>query len=446
MNIQVSPNIIDNSDTAAVISTPLNRDTYLANLLNKVTASKTQGWLQALKELAAGYVRDSVIPNTREEEWRFTDLSALRQLELFVGKKYDLSEDDVPYFPEASIRLVFVNSIYTPELSTTAKLPDGVLVNNLARLPSRHIEKVQKYIASSKNDWEVFTALNTAGINDVGVVWISENVVLEEPIHIVFITVGEQPAISQPRCLVVGESSSQATLVEEHTNHKNTKGTYFSNAVTEIFVHENAQINHTRIEADNMEAFHIGKTAVTQERYSSYSCHAISLGGKLSRHNLEILQTGEQTETTLNGLTIIGGQQLADTHSEIVLNHPYGKSRQLHKCILVDKAHGIFSGKIFVPKTAQLNDVEQLNHNLLLSPKARVDTKPQLEISADNVKCSHGATISQLEDSKVFYLKSRGINEDSARRFLIQAFATEMINRIPVPSLQERLVKTVNQF
>ncbi|CCH64983.1 Iron-sulfur cluster assembly protein SufD [Richelia intracellularis HM01] len=288
--------------------------------------------------------------------------------------------------------------------------------------------------------------MNTAGINDVGVVWISENVVLEEPIHIVFITAGEEAAISQPRCLVVGETSSQATLVEEHTNYKNTKGVYFSNSVTEIFVNKNAQINHTRIQADNMEAFHIGKTTVTQEKHSSYSCHSISLGGKLSRHNLEILQAGEDTETTLKGLTIIGGQQLADTHSAILLNHPHGKSRQLHKYILVDNAHGIFSSKVVMSKSAQLNDVEQLNHNLLLSPKARVDTKPQLLISADNVKCSHGATTSQLEDNQIFYLKSRSLNEDSARKLLIQAFAAEIINRISLPSLQERLVKTVNQF
>ena len=446
MNMQVFPNMIANSDTAALSSTLLNRDTYLVNLLNKVSASKRQGWLQELKDLAANYVRHSVIPNTREEEWRFTDLSALRKLELLVGKKYDLSEDDIPYFPEAKIRLVFINSIYTPELSTTAKLPSGVLVSNLASLPLGHIKRVQQYIARSKGDWEVFTALNTAGINDVGVVWISENVVLEEPIHIVFITAGEEAAISQPRCLVVGETSSQATLVEEHTNYKNTKGVYFSNSVTEIFVNKNAQINHTRIQADNMEAFHIGKTTVTQEKHSSYNCHSISLGGKLSRHNLEILQAGEDTETTLKSLTIIGGQQLADTHSAILLNHPHGKSRQLHKYILVDNAHGIFSSKVVMSKSAQLNDVEQLNHNLLLSPKARVDTKPQLLISADNVKCSHGATTSQLEDNQIFYLKSRSLNEDSARKLLIQAFAAEIINRISLPSLQERLVKTVNQF
>jgi Fe-S cluster assembly protein SufD len=158
------------------------------------------------------------------------------------------------------------------------------------------------------------------------------------------------------------------------------------------------------------------------------------------------LQTGEQTETTLNGLTIIYGNQLADTHSAIALNHPYGKSEQLHKCIVGDRAHAVFNGKVFVPKPAQLTNAAQLNRNLLLSSKARVDTKPQLEITADNVKCAHGATVSQLEDDEIFYLQSRGIDENAARNLLINAFAAEIINQIPVASLRETLLTTVNSL
>ncbi|MGH2416341.1 MAG: SufB/SufD family protein, partial [Microcystaceae cyanobacterium] len=155
---------------------------------------------------------------------------------------------------------------------------------------------------------------------------------------------------------------------------------------------------------------------------------------------------GEQTQTTLNGLTMIGGNQLADTHSAIALNYPYGRSQQLHKCIVGDRAHAVFNGKVFVPKPAQLTDAAQLNRNLLLSPKARVDTKPQLEITADNVKCAHGATVSQLEDDEIFYLQSRGIDEDDARNLLINAFTAEVINQIPVHSLQERLTQIVNSY
>ncbi|MDJ0800217.1 MAG: Fe-S cluster assembly protein SufD [Calothrix sp. MO_167.B12] len=450
MNMQVSPSAIANSDIVNLSSTLLDRDVYLTGLLEKVSVNKTEGWLQEVKERAASWVRHSVIPNTREEEWRFTDLSALRQVEFQVETQSTVSGDDIPPLPEASnSRLVFVNGIYAPELSVTTDLPNGVVVSNLAGLPEAYTEKVQQYLAQAEGALEVFTALNTAGINDTAVVWIPKNVVVETPIHLVFITAGKQSTISQPRCLVVGETGSQVSLVEEYINRRGAESaekTYFTNAVTEIFVGENAQVNHTRIESEGVEAFHIGKTAVTQARYSRYSCHAIALGGKLSRHNLEILQTGEQTETTLNGLTMIDGKQVADTHSAIALNHPYGITRQLHKCIVGGKAHGVFNGKVFVPKPAQLTDAGQLNRNLLLSPQARVDTKPQLEITADNVKCAHGATVSQLEDDEIFYLQSRGIDEDNARNLLIHAFAVEIINHIPVPSLRERLIQTVNQF
>ncbi len=449
MNMQVSPSAIANSDIVSLSSSLLDRDSYLNGLLAKVSSNQTEGWLQEVKERAADWVRHSVIPNTREEEWRFTDLSSLRQVEFQVEAQYPVSRDDIPTLPEANNRLVFVNGVYAPELSATTDLPPGVVVSNLAGLPDTYVDKVQQYLSQSEGVLEVFTALNTAGINDAAVVWIPKNMVVETPIHLVFIAAGDKPTISQPRCLVVGETGSQVSLVEEYTNLKGAEspeGVYFTNTVTEIFVNENAQVNHTRIESDGAEAFHIGKTAVTQARYSRYSCHAITLGGKLSRHNLEILQTGEQTETTLNGLTMIAGQQVADTHSAIALNHAYGITRQLHKCIVGDKAHGVFNGKVFVPKPAQLTDAGQLNRNLLLSPHARVDTKPQLEITADNVKCAHGATVSQLEDDEIFYLQSRGINEDSARNLLIHAFAAEIINHIPVPSLRERLTQTANQF
>jgi len=447
MNMQVSPSAIANSDIVSLSSTLLDRDAYLTGLLGKVSSSnRTEGWLQEVREHAASLVRHSMIPNTREEEWRFTDLSALRQVEFQVGGQYSVSGDDIPSLPEANNRLVFVNGVYAPELSAIADLPSGVVVGNLAGLPNAYRSKVQQYLAQSEGMLEVFTALNTAGMHDVGVVWVPQNMVVEAPIHLVFITAGEEAIISQPRCLVVGETGSQVSLVEEYVNRRGAEGVYLNNAVTEIFVGENGQVSHTRIQSDGAQGFHIGKTAVTQGRYSRYSCDAITLGGKLSRHNLEILQTGEQTETTINGLTMIGGQQVGDTHTAIALNHPYGITRQLHKCILADKAHGVFNGKVFVPKPAQLTDAGQLNRNLLLSPHARVDTKPQLEITADNVKCAHGATVSQLEDDEIFYLQSRGIDEDSARNLLIHAFAAEIINHIRVPSLKERLTQTANQF
>ncbi|MBE9256790.1 Fe-S cluster assembly protein SufD [Dolichospermum sp. LEGE 00246] len=427
----------------------LDRDAFLSGLLSRVTTKKSDGWLQDLRDGAVNWVRHSVIPNTREEEWRFTDLSPLKQVDFNnVETIHELSLQDDFVLPEVSGRLVFINGVYSPDLSNTENLPAGLIVGNLDVLPG---EVVQEYLAQAEGAKEVFTALNTAALNDVAVVWVAKNVVVETPIHLLFVSVsGESATISQPRVLVVAESNSQVGLIEEYTNHRDTENTekevYFTNGVTEIWVNENAQVSHNRVVREGAAAFHVGKTAVTQARYSRYNCNAVTVGGKISRHNLEILQTGEQTETTLNGLTVIADNQLADTHSALSLNHPHGVSKQLHKCIIGDRARGVFNGKIFVPKPAQLTNASQLNRNLLLSSKSRIDTKPQLEITADNVKCAHGATVSQLEDDQIFYLQSRGIDENNARKLLVNGFAMEIINFIPVASLRESLLKTVTSL
>lgn len=449
--------------TISSLTEVLDRDVYLVELLNhsqgqnlQIIEQETVAWVQELRDRAAAIVHLSALPTTRDEEWRFTDLSSLRQVKFnHVEAQYipSLQMDNLPYLPEAAnSRLVFVNGVYAPELSAT-QLPAGVVVTNLANLPLAQRSKVQDYLGKAEGSAEVFTALNTAGLTDVAVVWVDKNLQVETPIHLLFIsTGGKTPTISQPRCLVVAETGSSVTLIEEYTNRrgaesaeKEREAVYFTNAVTEIWVAENAYINHTRIEGESQAAFHIGKTAITQARDSRYTCNAITLGARLSRHNLEIYQTGEQTETTLNGLTTIATRQLADTHSAIVLNHPHSTTRQLHKCIAADRAHIVFNGRVFVAKAAQLTDAGQLNRNLLLSPKARVDTKPQLEIIADNVKCTHGATVSQLEDEEIFYLQSRGINPLVAQNLLVNAFAAEIINNIPVPSLQQTLTKTINR-
>lgn len=456
MSTPVSPSRITN-----VTSTVLDRDIYLTRLLNhileKVRAASAHGvnsqkssWLQELQERAALSVRQSTIPTTRDEEWRFTDLSSLRQVEfnLETQSLKSIELDSLQTLPEAAhSRLVFVSGVYAPELSSVVGLPDGIIVSNLASLPEDILNsRVRNYLGSASGSDELFTSLNTIGMRDAAVVVVAKNVVVETPIHLLFISASSEIAtVSFARCLVIAERGSQVSFVEEYTNLDNAKeAVYFTDAVTEIWLEDNAQVTHVRLQQDSDSAFHIGKTVTSQARYSRYSCHAIALGAKLSRHNLEIFQTGEQTETTLNGLTIVKGTQLADTHSLISLNHPYGKSQQLQKCIVGDRAHSVFNGKILVPKPAQLTNATQLNRNLLLSSKARVDTKPQLEITADNVKCSHGATVTQLEDDEIFYLQSRGIDENDARSLLINAFANEIINQIPVPSLVEKLIRFVN--
>ncbi|MEB3338089.1 MAG: Fe-S cluster assembly protein SufD [Leptolyngbyaceae bacterium] len=453
MSIQVST--VPETAAGALKASSDHRYTYLATLLSQRPALETPAFkpdvaalLQELRDRATAQAHELAIPSTREEEWRFTDLSPLLQTS-FQATTACVSFPDVVdwMLPEAArSRVVFVSGIYAPHVSAIANLPPGAIVGNLASLSlsEPQLARIRACLGQQPGAEEVFTALNTASLTDVAVVWIPKNQVLEVPIHLVFLSDAQETAtISQPRCLVILESGSSVTLVEKYAALTPNAGVYFSNAVTEIWLEENAQLNHTRVQEDGSNAFHIGKTAIAQARSSRYTCNAISLGAKLSRHNLEVLQTGEQTETTLNGLTRIRDDQVSDTHSAIAYTKPYGKSRQLHKCIIDDQARAVFNGKVSVPKPAQLTDAGQLNRNILLSPKARVDTKPQLEITADNVKCSHGATVSQLDAEEVFYLQSRGLDQASAQKLLIDAFALEIINQIPVPSLQNKLADHV---
>jgi len=441
---------IPNLETVSMASE--KRSACLANLLKLRSPSPSAPvWLQTTRELAATKAQVLAIPSTREEEWRFTDLSALLSVQFSSHgadpDSVDLDEIKDFFIPEATHRLVFINGLYCPRLSKVTDLPPGLFVGSLGE--ALKVESIatalQTHLAHQPGSEDVFTLLNTASLSDAAVVWVEKNQEIATPVQLLFLSSdspsldGAEPIASYPRCLVVTEKNSSLTVVEEYASLglKNN----FCNAVTEVWLSENSQVNHTRIQRENNAAFHIGKTVVSQARSSRYTCNALSIGAKLSRHNLEIYQTGEQTETTLNGLTMIAGEQVGDMHSAIALTAPHGTTRQLHKCIVDDRAHAIFNGKVFVPKLAQMTDAGQLNRNLLLSPRARVDTKPQLEIVADNVRCTHGATVSQLEDDEVFYLQSRGIDAESAQKLLVYAFAFEIISKIPIASLQENLAQ-----
>jgi Fe-S cluster assembly protein SufD len=428
-------------------STLTNRDTYLTQLLSLTQPLATPQLLE-LRTQAAGYLQEETIPSNKNEEWRFTDLSPLLA-QHFVHPSTQSSPVHIDGFivPEAvDTRLVFVNGTYVPLLSSLVNLPVGIFIGNLAAANAAGLE-IAKYLGKQPGGEEVFTAINTAGINESAVVWLAPDTIFETPIHLLFITTVDDQAIStQPRTLIVLEQRSSATLVEEYRQLSSTGDTYFNNAVTEIWLGESAKLNHTRLQTEAITAIHIGKTAVSQSQHSAYTGNSIELGSKLSRHNWEIFQIGAQTETYLNGLTMLNGEQESDTHSTIALTQPHGITNQLHKCIVDDRAHAIFNGKVFVPQAAQQTNAGQLNRNLLLSAKARIDTKPQLEITADNVKCSHGATVSQLEDDEIFYLQSRGLDIETAKILLINAFAVEIIDRIPVASVRKQLAVAVKTF
>jgi Fe-S cluster assembly protein SufD len=404
--------------------------------------------LHELRTQAAGYLQEQTIPTTTDEEWRFTNLTPLLT-QTFTPPAPQLPpvNIDSSIIPEAAdTRIVFVNGAYAPLLSSLANLPTGVFIGNLAAANAAGLA-ITTYLGKQPGGEEVFTAINTAGISESAIVWLAPDISLDTPIQLLFITTTTDVAIAtQPRTLIVLKQRSSATLIEEYRQLSSTGGTYFNNAVTEIWLGDGAKLNHTRLQTEDITAIHIGKTAVSQSQHSSYTGNSIDLGSRLSRHNWEIFQIGAQTETHLNGLAMVNGEQESDTHSTIALTQPHGITNQLHKCIVDDRAHAIFNGKVFVPQAAQQTNAGQLNRNLLLSAKARIDTKPQLEITADNVKCSHGATVSQLEDDEIFYLQSRGLDIETAKILLINAFAVEIIDRIPVASVRKKLAAAVKAF
>jgi Fe-S cluster assembly protein SufD len=431
--------------TSQVKETAVIEDVFFTGLLQHCQVREHEPqWLQDSRQQSKNWLSSLSVPTRKDEDWRFIDLSSLTEEKFVAGQnvraKSRWANSRLPLQETEHSCLVFVNGLYNAELSNVSGLPAGVYVGSLDNLPGNY--NASEHFGQQHGAQDAFTALNTAGGSDIAVIWVSKNIVVETPIDLVFIADGESEAIfTQPRTLVIAESGASITLLEEYIG----RGKYFTNAVTEIYVQTNARINHTRLQQESDHSFHIGKTAISQARDSYYTINEINLGAKLCRHNPEILQQGEQTETNLNGLTVATGEQTSDTHSIIALTKPHGTTDQLHKCIVSDRAHTVFNGKVFVPKEAQLTDANQLNRNLLLSPKARVDTKPELQITADNVKCAHGATVSQLEAEEIFYLRSRGLSDVDANQLLIDAFADEIIDRIPLESLRIRITQTIKQ-
>jgi Fe-S cluster assembly protein SufD len=431
---------------ASLIRTADQRDTYLKGLVQTVRAAVPGDLgLGEVRSRAASFLNEQTFPSTRQEDWRFTDLSPMLSVDFTAAGESTVAEAEIAKLrlPEtAGAQVVIVNGRVHAGLSQLENLPQGVVVGSLRTSPAA---KVGERLATASGSHEVFTALNTVGFQDAVVVWLPRNTVVETPIHIIYVSqAGENPLIVSTRCLVVAESGSAATVIEDFWG--DSTADHFTNAVTELWLDANAQVTHSRIQREGSGTFHIGKTVVTQARDSQYVGTAVDFGAKLARHHWETYQTGEQTTTKLYGLAAITNTQQADTHSLVALSHPYGTVEQEHKAIVDGRAHSVFNGRMAVAQKAQLTSASQINRNLLLSDQARVDTKPQLEIVADNVKCAHGATVSQLQADEIFYLQSRGISAPAAQRLLIYGFAMEILERIEVETLRSHLAQTITQW
>jgi Fe-S cluster assembly protein SufD len=416
------------------------RDTYLDALLagRSHLPAAPAGWLGELRRQAVERANALTVPGPRDEEWRFTDLSPLYKLTLRpVATPATLPAGAIDAFavPEAALRLVFVDGHYADGLSKAGAI-EGVRVANLGdvKSPLQAVAEARLgRLASIEGD--AFAAVNTAFLADGAIIHVAKGARVEHPIHVLHLAT-QRDGAAYPRVLVVAEPESECTVVEEFAGLAEASG--LTDAVAEIQVAPNAHVRHVKLQKESVAAFHIANTSVSVGRDGRFSSWSLAFGARLSRHNLNVRQDGEGTEFLIDGLSLIAGRQLADTHSSLDHAHPNGRSRQLHKTIAGGGAHAVFNGKILVREGAQQTDSGQQSRNLLLSDKAVVDTKPQLEIFADDVKCAHGATVGQIEAEELFYLKSRGLPDAVARNLLTYAFAAEIIERIPVKSVSDR--------
>jgi len=419
---------------------------YIESLLTgtREIATTPHPWLDERRGAALERANALTVPTTRDEEWRFTDLTQLTRLQLKpAGGTHALPAQSIQpcVVPEAGTRLVFVDGTFAPELSITGEAGAGVNVRPLATALKTAAQSLEPHLARLASfEHNVFTALNTAHLRDGAVVTIARGAECTQPVHLLFLA-SQPDTAAYPRCLIVAEAGSTCTIVEEYVGL--SEEAYFTNAVTEVSVAATARLRHIRLQRESGRAFHIATCVAAVAKDATYTSQTVTLGARLSRFDLSIALDAEGANAEIDGLALISNRQLADTHTLIDHAKPNGRSVQLHKTIVDGAAHAVFNGKIFVRPGAQLTDSAQESRNLLLSDKATVDTKPQLEIFADDVKCAHGATVGQLDAEQLFYLRSRGLPEQAARNLLTYAFGASVIERIPVPSVVTRLERAV---
>jgi Fe-S cluster assembly protein SufD len=427
------------------------KNTYLADFarFEKEAAMNGQPWVHRLRQAAMKRFNELGFPTSRNEDWKFTSVAPIAKTPFRLVPAYDLDGVTSETLEQSghqigdAIRLVFLNGHYAPPLSSLEALPDGVIVTSLATALHAHAQLVEPHLAryAAYQD-HAFTALNTAFVHDGVFVFISRGTTVQSPIHLLYLTTAAgEGTVAHPRNLIVTGSRSQVTIVESYACPK--EQVYFTNAVTEIVAGDHAVIDHYKLQRESGEAFHVATLKVHQGPGSNFSSHYLGFGGELVRNEVRAMLDGEDCECTLNGLYMAGGRQHADNHTVIDHAKPHCASHELYKGILNGKAHGVFNGKIFVHQDAQKTDAKQTNKTLLLSDDAVINTKPQLEIYADDVKCTHGATVGQLDDDAIFYLRSRGLGREEARRLLTYAFANDIISRVKVEPIRTRLEQTM---
>jgi len=425
--------------------TSVVEETIYSSVFRESLSQNQPEWLKNLRREAFEYFTENGFPTPQNEEWKYTNVREVVSGEWLVdsGQEQSNSQDIASFVFEESRTsfLVFTNGIFDKSLSNLSGLGGAEILSfGEAAYNERFAEifkvKLAKLIDFEKNG---FTALNTAFINEGAFLYIPKNAKIEAPIQLLFLT--ENGKLAFPRVLVVAERGAEATIIETYNRSDETK--YLTDAVIEISLADEAKLKHYRVQRESHAAFHVGTTGAEVHRGSVYDSTNITLGARLSRHDIDVKFNAEGGEVFVDGLYLVSEDQHADTHSIIDHRLPNCISHQNYKGIVDGKARAVFNGKVFVRENASGTDANQSNKNLLLSNEARVDTKPQLEIFNDDVKCAHGATVGQLEEEELFYLLSRGLNESLARNLLTYGFAEEIVNKIEIESIKKQLDEAV---
>jgi Fe-S cluster assembly protein SufD len=419
-----------------------SENSYQAAFREVRELSPAAPWLELVRNSAIDRFEQLGFPSVREEEWKYTNLATLAK-ESFVpatsAQHFDVGDGSRFAYPETrGAHLVVVDGFLREDLSETSALGDIVATDLFSAVSDARYNKIiRKYLARNAGYHNNgLAALNTAFLQSGVFVWIPKNVKLEKPVQITFIG-GTANSATFPRVLVVAEENSSAMLIENFVAGGEER--YFTNAVAEIVLKDGAHLGHYRLQRDSKKAFHVSTTSAELGRASRYDTTSINLGAQLSRHDVSVVMDHEGAETSVDGLYMVDSFQHTDTHSVIDHKQPHCTSHQLYKGILDGNARAVFNGKIFVREGAQKTDAIQTNKNLLLSERAHVDTKPQLEIYADDVKCAHGAAVGQIEPEELFYLETRGIGPELGRSLLTYGFAEEVIAKIKLESIRAEL-------
>ena len=414
-------------------------DYYLAEHARRASLYSLP-WLRQQQQAAVEALGRTGFPTLRQEEWKYTDVSPITRRRFALPgeppRRPDPAWLESLRYPDLDcFELVFLNGFHVP--GRPAEPEQGVVLQSLARALAGKPERLQPYLnRTSEPAKNGFVALNTAFTNDGAVLLVPDNVALDKPVHLLFLCT-EQDCACLPRNLVVLGENAAATVIESYVGTDGVE--YFTDANTEVILGRGARLEHYKIQNEGPEGFHVGNLQVQQQRDSRLESHAITLGGRLSRSDIDVRLAEPGASALLNGLYLGGGRQHMDNHTRVDHLAPHTTSEEIYRGVLDDRARGVFNGKVVVHKDAQKTDAAQSNANLLLSNDAEVDTKPELEIYADDVKCSHGASTGQLDEDMLFYLRSRAVPEDTARSLLTFAFAGDVIARLKLKPIRDRL-------